>query len=159
MDRQVLSHPQGNRASPDKMMTWDDKSHHSKCSPFSSFPPRFICWARLQVVRDVHPLVQSGSAVPALSLPSISCTPSFLAGGMGWGAEKFSALCEHFPGTTKTSCYQSCFHQKSKSIAPYQLPWRKLILSHPEPVQYVEYKTQIPISPYLLLLASGASSF
>jgi len=58
----------------------------------------------------------SGQLVSAVPLPSFSCTPSPLAGGVGWEAEEALTLCEHCSARTKTSLrYQRCFQHKSKT--------------------------------------------
>jgi len=40
--RQVFSHPQESRAPSRVTATWEDKHHHSECSPFLLFAPAFI---------------------------------------------------------------------------------------------------------------------
>ena len=48
--------------------------------------------------------------------PNFLCTPSPLAGGAVWEAEKALALCKRFSAVTKTSlCYQHYSHPKSKT--------------------------------------------
>lgn len=56
--------------------------HHSKCPhTFLLLPPLYI----LSIVPYglEYPFDQWGTAVPAVSSPSASCTPSLLSGGMG----------------------------------------------------------------------------
>ena len=45
ISRQVFSHLQESRAVSCATITWEDKCHHSKCDPFLSSSPCFICWA------------------------------------------------------------------------------------------------------------------
>lgn len=42
-----------------------------------------------------HPFGQLESAIPAVSPPNVSCTPSLLAAGAAGETEKGLALCEH----------------------------------------------------------------
>lgn len=50
-----------------------------------------------------HLFGQLGSAVPAVSSPSVLCTSSLLSGGVVCEAEKALTLCEHCSAITKTS--------------------------------------------------------
>ena len=53
---------------------------------------------------------------PSLSPPNFPCTPSLLAGGVGWEAEKALTLFKYWSATTKTSLYyQYFFHHTSKT--------------------------------------------
>lgn len=55
------------------------------------------------------------STVLAVPTPKFLCTPSLLAGRMGWEAGKALRLCKHSLAITKTSlCYQHCFQQNPK---------------------------------------------
>jgi len=63
-----------------------------------------------------YPCGQSGSAVPAVPPPTFLCTPSPLAGGVGWEAEKALTLCKQRSAIIKTSLYyQHYFQHKSKT--------------------------------------------
>ena len=83
-------------------------------SPPSFFFPQ-LCMLSMLSYGMEYPFGQLGSAVPAVSPPNFLCTPSLLAGGVGWGAEKALTQCEHCSAVTKTSLnYQHCFQHYSK---------------------------------------------
>ena len=62
-----------------------------------------------------YPFGQFGSAVLCVSPPNFLGTPSPLAGGVVWEAEKALALWKHHWAVTKMVCYQQCFQNKSKT--------------------------------------------
>jgi len=83
--------------------------------PLSSFFPQLYTLSRMSYGMG-YPLGQLGSALPAVSPPSSSCTPSLLAGGVVRGAGKALTLCKHCSAIAKTPlCYQCCFQHKSKA--------------------------------------------
>ena len=98
----MLSHLQESRALSHVTVAWEDKHHRSKCPLLPSFP-QFICWAWCHIAWKI-PLVSWVSAVPAVSHPNFLCTPSLLAGGVVWEAEKALTLCKQCSGKTKHPC-------------------------------------------------------
>lgn len=106
---------QESRAPSHTRVTWEDKTHNSKCPWFPPFPPSFIYWAWWAMVWNIC-LGSWGhlSQLCPLQTPP-ECTPSLLAGRVVWEAEKVLMLFKHCSEVTKTSlCYQHYFHHKSK---------------------------------------------
>ena len=87
ISRQVFSHLQQSRAPSRIMVTREAKRHHSECPPPSSFIPQLYALSTTSYSTE-HPFGQLGSAVLAVPPPSCSCTPSLLAGGVGWEQER-----------------------------------------------------------------------
>jgi len=76
-----ISHPQQSRAPSRVTVTWGDKRHHSEHPPLPQFLPLPQIYMLSMMSYGVeYPCGQLGSAVPAVFLPSFSCTPSPLAG-------------------------------------------------------------------------------
>jgi len=60
------------------------KTQSLRVFPLPPSSPSFMCWAWHHVG---YPSGQLGPAVPAVSPPNFLCTPSLLAGGVGWERE------------------------------------------------------------------------
>lgn len=94
------------------MLTWDDKR--------APLPPSFLSWLCMLSMTPygvAYPLGQLGWVVPAVSPPSFPLrgTPSLLAGGVQWGAEKTLAPCKHCSTTTKRCLsHQHYFQHKHR---------------------------------------------
>ena len=98
--RQVFSHLQESRAPSCIMVTREDKHHNSEHPQLPSSSLSFIC--RAWCLNGVeYPFGQWGSAVLAVSLLNFLCTPSLLAGGVAWEAEKALTLCKSCSAITK----------------------------------------------------------
>jgi len=80
ISRQVLSHPQESRAPSCVTVTWEDKSHHSRCSPPSSFSQLYVL--SLTSYGMEYP------ALPAVSPPGFLWTPTLLTGGVAVRSRK-----------------------------------------------------------------------
>lgn len=80
MSWQMLNHPYESRTPSHIMVTWEHKHHHSECpSPPSS--PLHLCILSMMHYGMEYPRSEMGSAVSALSPPSLR-TPSLLVGGV-----------------------------------------------------------------------------
>ena len=111
ISRQMFSHPQESRAPPLIAVTLEDKHRHSKCPPLPSSSPSILLLSIMSHGME-YPFGHLASAVPVVSPPSFLCTPSLLAGGVGWEGEKALTLCKHCAEVTVASLYyQHCFQQ------------------------------------------------
>lgn len=94
--------------------------------------------------------VDSPGCVPSQSL----CTPSLLAGGVGWEAEKVWMLCKHCSVIAKASlCYQHFCVSQVQNRAPYEQLWRKWTLP-----QNLQTSTSTHLFLSLMRAANGISS-
>ena len=104
MGRQVFSHLQESRAPSHVTVTWEETNAITPNVPPSFFFPQLYMLSMTSYGLE-YPCGQLGSAVPAVSPPNFLCTPSLLAGGVGWEAEKALTLRKHCSAITKTPLY------------------------------------------------------
>ena len=105
----TTSHQQaGVQPAPKKQGCSTHESYSGRQKPSSQKPPPSFFLPQLSMLSMMsysmeYHFGQLGSAVPAASPPTFSCTPSPLAGGVEWEAEKTLALCKHCSFVIKTS--------------------------------------------------------
>lgn len=134
MGREMFSHFQESRIPSHLMVTWDNKHHHFKLSPFFLPPP---------TLSTDHHALWSGISLWSLSVTcpgcifSQQCSPNSLTSMAVQKPEQALVLCKPFSAVTKTALYYQPRVQ-IQNTAPYQSLWRKLTLCQPKPAQLCE---------------------
>lgn len=106
------------------IVTWEDKQHHSQHSPLLPSSPQLISWAWYHMVWN-SPLVSLGP-VPTVSPPKLPQLPCWR--GSTKTRKDLGSVQALLHNNNNIPILSILCSAHTQNTAPYQPPWRKLIL-------------------------------